>query len=60
MEGLLMSNEFERIWKEVVMPNLKHYSCVFLERLRKITNNLSYYSWYQGRDFNPGPSEYEV
>jgi hypothetical protein len=32
-----MTDELEREWKEAVVANLKYYSVIFLERLRKTT-----------------------
>jgi hypothetical protein len=35
------SNEWERMWKEAAVGNMKHYVEILLEGLRKITKNLS-------------------
>jgi hypothetical protein len=42
MGGTLMSNELERIWKEVVIAYFKDSPSIHLERLRIITTNLSH------------------
>jgi hypothetical protein len=35
------NNELERMWKEVVMTNLKYYSGTCLDRLRKPMKNIN-------------------
>jgi hypothetical protein len=42
--GLLITNEFERIWKEVVPVKSKYYPRISLERLRKDMKYLRKYS----------------
>jgi hypothetical protein len=41
-------------------PNLRYYSGICQERLRKTTKNLSQDSRSLGRDLNPGRPEYEA
>jgi hypothetical protein len=53
-----MSDELERIWKEAVVSLLRYYRGILLERLRKITKNLSQDSRCPGRNLNPAPPEY--
>jgi hypothetical protein len=55
-----VSNEFERMWKKRSWPNLRYYSGICLEGLRKTTKNLSQDSRSPGRDLDPGPPEYEA
>jgi hypothetical protein len=41
-------------------PNLRYYPNIFLEGLRKLQKNLSQNSRSLGRNFKPGPPEYEA
>jgi hypothetical protein len=43
--------------KDSGMKSLKVLPCIYLERLKKITKCLSYYSRPPSRDLNPSPSE---
>lgn len=39
--GRLMTNELERIWKEVVVASLWYSAIIYLERMGQITENKS-------------------
>jgi hypothetical protein len=41
-------------------PNLRYYPSTCLEELRNAIKNLSQDSRSLGRDFNPGPPEYDA
>jgi hypothetical protein len=56
----LVNDELERIWKEVVVPNLRYYPNICLEGLRKTTQNLSQDSWSLSQDFNLVPPKYKA
>jgi hypothetical protein len=57
--SLFMKNELQRVRKRS-WPNLSYYySCICLWGLRKPMEYRSKDSW-SGRDFNPGPSEYDA
>jgi hypothetical protein len=51
-------------WKECerkrLLPNLRHYPCIWLEGLRKTTKILSQDIRSSLRDLNQGPPEYEA
>jgi hypothetical protein len=51
-------------WKECgrkrSWPNLRHYHCICLEELRKVSKDLSQDSRFPVQDFNPGLPEYET
>jgi hypothetical protein len=34
------NNEWERMWKEEFVSNLRYYSCIYLEELSKINKTL--------------------
>jgi hypothetical protein len=59
-----MANDEWRIGKNVEGsgrgPVLRYYPGICLEGLRKTTKNLSQNNQFPGRDFNPGPPEYEI
>jgi hypothetical protein len=46
--------------KKPPWPNLRYYTAIFPEVLRKTSKNLSQDSRFPGRDLNPGSSEYEA
>jgi hypothetical protein len=58
---MTVSNELKRTRKEATVAKFKvvYNPGICLERLRKTTKNLSGYQ-SPGRDFNPGPPEYEA
>jgi hypothetical protein len=47
------------MFKEVIMANLGFNPSIFLEELRKATNN-GQDIWSPGRDLNPGTPDYKV
>jgi hypothetical protein len=46
--------------RRLSLPNLRQYSGIFVEGLRKTTKNFSHDSRSPGRDLNPGPLEYKA
>jgi hypothetical protein len=55
-----MNDELEKCERKRSWPNLRNYSGISLVRLRKTTKDLGQYNPSPGRDFNPGPLEYEA
>jgi hypothetical protein len=53
-----MNDKFDRIWKEVIVALMRYYPGICLQKLRKVTINLSQDSWCPGRDSNGAPPEY--
>jgi hypothetical protein len=58
MKGWQANDEFERTWKKWSWPNLRYYSSIYLEALRKTmkTQNSLSCNW----DLNPVPPEYKA
>jgi hypothetical protein len=57
-DRMIVNNESERMWKEEVNPNLRYYSSICLEELRKATKTSSQDG--QPPSHNQGPQEYEA
>jgi hypothetical protein len=51
-----MNDEFERIWKEVVLVYSMYYPCICLKGLRKRNVNHSQYRWHPKQGFKPSTS----
>jgi hypothetical protein len=56
----LMHNEFERVQKDAVVPNLMDRSGTCLERLNKTVETPSQGGRFPGRDLSQGPPECEA
>jgi hypothetical protein len=50
---------WKRYVRKLSLPNLGYYPGICVGGQRKTTKNLSHYRWYQGRDLNSEPPEYE-
>jgi hypothetical protein len=62
---LIGYNEMERLWKEAVLPNLRHYYGICLEGLKQIMKNLNHNGqrshrdpkWYQRHSYHTNKSK---
>jgi hypothetical protein len=45
-------------WKKVVVPQLRYYSAIYLDRLRKTMKNISLGSWCPGQDMKQAHPKY--
>jgi hypothetical protein len=54
-----MNDGLEKIGRELSCLNLKYYPGIFLEALKKTTENSSQESQRPDRDFNLAPPEYD-
>jgi hypothetical protein len=50
----------DKMWKKVVVAELRNYPFTCMEGVRKTTHNLSQDGWYTGRDLNTGALKYEA
>jgi hypothetical protein len=55
-----MINELERIWNEMFVALFKEQSQCKPGTTEENRENLSPDGWSSGRDFNPGPPEFEA
>jgi hypothetical protein len=56
---MIVNNELERVWKEVLMAWLDYCAVIFLEKLRKTTVNFSQDTWCPIWDLNEAPPEHK-
>jgi hypothetical protein len=57
---MTVNNEFERIWKEVIVAYFEALSQLLFTETEESTRNLSQSSQFPYRDLNSDPSEYEA
>lgn len=59
MVGLLVINEMERMWQEVVYHDFRYYPEILLESLKKISTPTIWDSRFPDRDLNRAHPEYK-
>jgi hypothetical protein len=55
-----MNRQLERTWKEINNYIIRYCLDIWLQGLRKITDNMGQNSWSLGRDLNWRPTKYEA
>jgi hypothetical protein len=56
---MIVTDEFERMWKEAVVSYLMKYPSIYLDRLKKTKKNIIEDTKALNKNSNPKPPEYK-